>query len=100
MIRTGRTSSGALLKCLIPTLLIGASFAACSSDNGGSTEPILPASTTYTGLLVGNDGSTSTLSLTFDSPVSLQAGGSGRMTTLSRAPTNVTGHIDGATPGI
>jgi hypothetical protein len=48
---------------------------------------------------VGNDGSTSTLSLTFNSAVSLQADGSGRMTILSRPPVDVTGTIDGAVPG-
>jgi len=99
MMRIGWTSSRVLMRCLIPTALIGVSLAACSSDNGGSTTPTLPASTTYSGLLVGNDGSTSTLSLTFNSAVSLQADGSGRMTILSQPPVDVTGTIDGAVPG-
>jgi hypothetical protein len=88
------------MRCLVPAALIGASLAACSSDNGGgSTTPTLPASATYFGLLVGNDGSTSTLSLVFNSAVSLQADGSGRMTILSRPPVDFTGTITGAVPG-
>ena len=98
--RNGRTSSSVLMRCLVPAALIGASLAACSSDNGGgSTTPTLPASATYFGLLVGNDGSTSTLSLVFNSAVSLQADGSGRMTILSRPPVDFTGTITGAVPG-
>jgi hypothetical protein len=100
MTKNGSASWRVLLRCLIPAALVGAGLPACSSDNGGgSTTPTLPASVSYMGLLVGNDGSTSTLNLVFDQAVSLQADGSGRMTILSRPPTNVTGSIDGAVPG-
>jgi hypothetical protein len=100
MTKISGTSWRVLLRCLIPAALTGAVLAACSSDNGGgSTTPTLPASVSYAGLLVGNDGSTSTLNLVFNSAVSLQADGSGRMTIFSRPPVDFTGSISGSVPG-